>query len=54
MSGGAFALGWFSHSSAELNHDLKLSSPVSIRKVLSFGELLLAIKVAGALLLGDL
>ena len=49
VSAGAFGLAWFSRSSAELNYDLKLSSPVSIRKVFSFGALFLAIEVAGAL-----
>src|SRR5580658_4050233 len=37
MSGGAIGLVWLNRSSTEPNHELKLSSPVSIRKILSFG-----------------
>jgi uncharacterized membrane protein (DUF4010 family) len=48
MSGGAIGLVWLNRSSAEPNHELKLSSPVSIRKLISFGSLFLSIEIAGA------
>jgi uncharacterized membrane protein (DUF4010 family) len=49
MSGGSIALVWFNRAPAAPQHDLQLSSPVSIRKVLSFGSLFLLIEIAGAL-----
>jgi hypothetical protein len=49
MSGGAIGLVWLNRSSAEPNHELKLSSPVSIRKLISFGTLFLAIEIAGTI-----
>jgi uncharacterized membrane protein (DUF4010 family) len=49
MSGGAIGLVWLNRSATEPNHELKLSSPVSIRKILSFGTLFLSIEIAGAI-----
>jgi uncharacterized membrane protein (DUF4010 family) len=49
MSGGSIALVWFNRAPAAPQHDLHLSSPVSIRKVFSFGSLFLLIEIAGAL-----
>jgi uncharacterized membrane protein (DUF4010 family) len=49
MSGGAVGLVWLNRSSAEPNHELKLSSPVSIRKLVSFGTLFLSIEIAGTI-----
>jgi len=46
---GSIALVWFNRAPAAPQHDLQLSSPVSIRKVLSFGSLFLLIEIAGAL-----
>lgn len=40
---------WLSKGSRNLDGELKLSSPVSIRKLVSFGTLFLLIEVAGAI-----
>ena len=40
---------WFSKGSRKLDGELKLSSPVSIRKLVSFGTLFLLIESAGAI-----
>ena len=40
---------WFNKGSSRRGGDLQLSSPVSIRKLVSFGTLFLAIEVAGAM-----
>jgi uncharacterized membrane protein (DUF4010 family) len=49
MSGCAAIFVWLSKGSARLPGELKLSSPISIRKLLSFGGLFVLIEVAGAI-----
>lgn len=49
MSCCAAILVWFARDAAHPAGELKLSSPVSIRKLVSFGTLFLAIEVAGAI-----
>lgn len=49
MSCCAAAFVWLSRGSSRGAGELKLSSPVSIRKLISFGALFLAIEIAGAI-----